>query len=82
VQINLITPMNNPTATFKLPTSHDICECLKTFTETLYAIELLEYHNKNYLSGDNKSRSELRQGIHKNMLEKIQYIKNLPNIEP
>lgn len=29
--------------------------------EKMYAVELLEYHDKNHLSGDNKSRSETRQ---------------------
>lgn len=36
-------------------------EYLKAELETMYAVELLEYHNKNYLAGDNKSRSESRQ---------------------
>lgn len=31
--------------------------------EQLLAMELLEYHNKNYLSGDNKSRSKVRQAL-------------------
>ena len=34
---------------------------LKAELDKLYAIELLEYHDKNLLSGDNKSRSEARQ---------------------
>ena len=34
---------------------------LKCILEELYAIELLEYHDKNLLSGDNKTRSEWRQ---------------------
>ena len=36
-------------------------EGIKHILEELYAIELLEYHDKNLLSGDNKSRSEWRQ---------------------
>ena len=34
---------------------------LKAELDKLYAVELLEYHDKNLLSGDNKSRSEARQ---------------------
>ena len=36
-------------------------EYLKAELEKMYAVELLEYHDKNHLSGDNKSRSEKRQ---------------------
>ena len=36
-------------------------EQLKSELEKMYAVELLEYHDKNLLSGDNKSRSEDRQ---------------------
>jgi hypothetical protein len=34
---------------------------LKSELEKMYAIELLEYHDKNHLSGDNCKRSETRQ---------------------
>ena len=44
---------------------------IKSYLEQLYAIELLEYHNKNYLSGDNKTRSEERQRILKDCIELI-----------
>ena len=36
-------------------------ECLKAELEKMYAVELLEYHDKNHLSGDNKSRCEKKQ---------------------
>lgn len=36
-------------------------EYLKAELETMYAVELLEYHDKNHLAGDNKSRCEKRQ---------------------
>lgn len=36
-------------------------ELLKAELEKMYAIELLEYHDKNHLSGDNKIRCERRQ---------------------
>lgn len=31
--------------------------------EQLLAIETLEYHNKNYLSGDNKTHSESKRSL-------------------
>ncbi len=34
---------------------------LKAELEKMYAVALLEYHDKNHLLGDNKSRSETRQ---------------------
>ncbi len=34
---------------------------LQSIIDKLYAMELLEYHDKKYLSGDNKSRSEEKQ---------------------
>lgn len=37
-------------------------ERLKAELEKMYGVELLEYHDKNHLSGDNKTRSEIRQG--------------------
>jgi len=36
-------------------------EHLKAELEIMYAVELLEYHDKNNLVGDNKSRCEKRQ---------------------
>lgn len=36
-------------------------EYLKAELEKMFAVELLEYHDKNHLAGDNKSRSEERQ---------------------
>lgn len=38
-----------------------IIKILKAELEKMYAVELLEYHDKNHLSGDNKTRSETRQ---------------------
>ena len=34
---------------------------LKSQVEIMYAVEMLEYHDKNYLSGDNMTRCEQRQ---------------------
>lgn len=45
-------------------------EYLKAELEKMYAVELLEYHDKNHLTGDNKSRSETRQ-------EQLQYAMKL-----
>ncbi len=50
---------------------------LKDELEIMYAIELLEYHNKNYLSGDNKSRSEERQEQLKRAIKLADEIKAL-----
>ena len=47
-------------------------EKAKAYAEQILAIEMLEYHNKNYLSGDNKSRSEEKQAL---LRELILYIK-------
>ena len=47
-------------------------ETLKAELEKMYAVELLEYHDKNHLSGDNKTRSETRQ-------EQLQYSMRLLN---
>lgn len=41
-------------------------EYLEVELEKMYAVELLEYHDKNHLAGDNKTRSEKR-------LEQLQY---------
>lgn len=38
-------------------------EILRGHLQTLHAIELLEYHDKNFLSGDNKGRSEGKQAL-------------------
>lgn len=46
-----------------------IRERLKAMLSTLLAVESLEYHDKNLLSGDNKSRSEWRQEEIISMLE-------------
>ena len=45
---------------------------LECILEELYAIELLEYHDKNLLSGDNKTRSEWRQKRLEHALSVIQ----------
>lgn len=36
---------------------------VKDICEMLHAIEILEYHNKNYLSWDNKRRCEEKQAL-------------------
>lgn len=43
-------------------------ERIRDLAEELYAIELLEYHNKNHLSGSNKLRSENKQGLCRDIL--------------
>lgn len=45
-------------------------QILRAELEKMYAVELLEYHDKNHLSGDNKTRSETRQ-------EQLQYAMRL-----
>jgi len=45
-------------------------ECLKAELEKMYAVELLEYHDKNHLSGNDKSRCETR-------LEQLKYAMEL-----
>lgn len=47
-------------------------EALKAELEKMYAIELLEYHDKNHLSGDDKTRSEAK-------LKQLQYSMRLLN---
>ena len=47
-------------------------KALKCILEELYAVELLEYHDKNLLSGDNKSRNEWRQERMKDGLSALQ----------
>lgn len=44
---------------------------LKSNLKILLAIETLEYENKNYLSGDNKSRSESKIILIKDMLKDL-----------
>ena len=48
-----------------------IIETLKSNVRTEYALEVLEYENKNHLAGDNKSRSEERQVLSQCNLELI-----------
>jgi len=50
-------------------------ETLKSNVRTELALEVLEYENKNYLAGDNKSRSEERQILSECNLELIDRIK-------
>jgi len=65
-----IRPHKKPTAPTPVPpeattvawppdNKHAIC----ALAEQILAMELLEYHNRNYLAGDNKSRSEVRQAM-------------------
>lgn len=42
---------------------------MKANLEILYAVELLEYHNKNWLSGDNKTRCESKITLLKHVLK-------------
>lgn len=41
--------------------SKDMKDELNCILQELYGVELLEYYDKNLLSGDNKTRSEWRQ---------------------
>jgi hypothetical protein len=41
----------------------------------IYGIEFLEYHNKNLLSGDNKSRCEEKLFLLKDCIDRIENIK-------
>lgn len=43
---------------------------IKDIAEEILAIEMLEYHNKNHLNGDNKSRSEAKQSLLKSIIAK------------
>lgn len=43
---------------------------IRSIAEEILAIEILEYHNKNHLSGDNKSRSEIKQSLLKRIIAK------------
>ena len=45
-----------------LPSPSEISKLLDNIEQVL-AIETLEYHNKNYLAGDNKSRCEARRSL-------------------
>lgn len=38
-------------------------EKVKSNLEQVLAIETLEYHNKNYLAGDNKTRCEAKRSL-------------------
>lgn len=56
---------------------------LKAELEIIYATELLEYHDKNTLSGDNKTRCESRLKQLQNIMELISEIdKDLKKYEP
>ena len=46
-------------------------DVMKGNLEILYAVELLEYHNKNWLSGDNKTRCEAKICLLKYMLRGV-----------
>lgn len=43
---------------------------IRNIAEEVLAIEMLEYHNKNHLSGDNKSRSETKQTLLRSIIAK------------
>lgn len=45
-----------------LPNPNEI-ETIKANIEQLIAIETLEYHNKNYLSGNDKTRCEAKRSL-------------------
>lgn len=65
-------------AQFQPATAEDLYNSIQALTETIYAIELLEYHDKNHLSGDNKTRNEFRRSVHLNILEKVRELKKMP----
>ena len=46
-------------------------EGLKSDLEKVLAIEMLEYHDKNYLSFDNKRNSEEKQELLKDALKRV-----------
>ena len=49
---------------------------IKSELQIMYAVELLEYHNKNYLSGNNKTRCEKRLEQLSDLLSKLNQITN------
>jgi hypothetical protein len=57
----------------------DLQNCIDTL-QILLAVELLEYHDKNLLSGDNKTRSEYLQSELARLLRNMQRMKD--NITP
>lgn len=52
-------------------------QLLKAEIEKIYAVELLEYHDRNLLSGDPKIRSEVRQDQLKYAMKLISEIEAL-----
>lgn len=44
---------------------------MREYIETLQAVEILEYHNSNWLIGSNKSRSESKQEVYRELLKEI-----------
>jgi hypothetical protein len=47
---------------------------IKEYNEILYAVEILEYHNSNWLSGSNQSRSIGKQELHKEIIKELDKI--------
>ena len=46
-----------------IPTNKDIKKEIMALIDQFLAIETLEYHDKNHLSGDNKTRSEMKMAL-------------------
>jgi hypothetical protein len=53
-------------------------EQIESLTKMILAIEVLEYENKNLLSGDNKTRNEDKQMMLSEILKIINFINNEP----
>jgi len=48
---------------------------LESLIRQVLAIEMLEYEDKNHLSGDNKSRCEKKMELLNNAMEKLKILK-------
>lgn len=62
---DVIIDMNRP---------NKIIRYLRSGLRELYAIEVLEYENKNHLAGDSKSRSNTKQTLLLSLLDKLSEI--------
>ena len=45
--------------------------------EELQAVEMLEYHNKNWFDGDNKSRCEEKLDLLKEMASEVDFLRRM-----
>ncbi len=52
-------------------------EWLRSELEQMHAVEVLEYHNKNKLSGDNESRNRERQSDLKDCMRLVDEIEKI-----